>query len=147
MGKKSEVKYKAAKQNVNDLTAGLGLLVGTKISLEQVYREIHALHKGANNPNVGSMLAAKVVEMNRLENALKSQLSHVSDVCGNARTTVLDYGAFLGKKTEKYASLTDALKKKSLEKHQQKYTKLAPKLYNLVEKLQPIVAYAQTLPA
>ncbi|MBK9947872.1 MAG: hypothetical protein IPP12_11890 [Nitrospira sp.] len=146
MGKKSTAKYKAAKQNVNDLTAALGSLVSTKASLEQVYSEVRALSKGPNNPNTGVMLAAKVVEMDRLETSLKRQLSLVSNTCGNARTTLLDYGEFLGQKTEKYKNVTDAMKKKSLEDHQKKYVKLAPKLYNLVAKLQPIVAYAGTLP-
>ena len=43
MGKKSTAKYKAAKHNVNDLTAALGSLVSTKASLEQVYSEVRAL--------------------------------------------------------------------------------------------------------
>ena len=77
---------------------------------------------------------------------LKRQLSLVAYVSGGATTAVLDYGEFLGRKTEKYKKVTDVLKKKTLAMHQANYIDLAPKLYNLVEKLQPIVAYAKTLP-
>lgn len=143
MGKTSTRKYEAAKQIVNELTAGVNSLVSTKASLEQVYREIHALSKSPNN---GGMLAAKAVEMDRLETALKRQLSFVSYVSGSATTAVLDYGEYLGRKTEKYKKVTDALKKKTLAEHQANYIELSPMLYNLVEKLQPIVAYAKTLP-
>ncbi len=84
--------------------------------------------------------------MDRLETELKRQLSLVAYVSGGATTAVLDYGEFLGRKTEKYKKVTDVLKKKTLAMHQANYIDLAPKLYNLVEKLQPIVAYAKTLP-
>lgn len=143
MGDRSRLKYEAAKRIVNELQAGVNSLVSTKASLEQVYREVHALSKSPKN---GGMLATKVVEMDRLETELKSQLSLVSYVSGSATTAVLDYGEFLGQKTEKYKKVTDALKKKTLAEHQVNYIELTPKLYNLVEKLQPIVAYAKTLP-
>ncbi len=145
MGETSKLKYDAAKKIVNELEAGVNSLVSTKASLEQVYREIHALSKGTG-PNNGQMLAAKVAEMDRLETELKRQLSLVAYASGGARTAVLDYGEYLGRKTEKYKSLTDVLKKKTLAEHQANYIELSPKLYNLVEKLQPIVAYAKTLP-
>lgn len=143
MGDGSKRRYKAAKQSVNDLTAGVSSLVSTKASLEQVYGEIHALSTNSSN---GGALAAKSVEMDRLETELKRQLSLVSYVSEGARTAVLDYGDYLGRKTEKYKDLTDMLKKKTLAVHQANYIDLAPKLYALVQKLQPIVDYAKTLP-
>lgn len=143
MGKGSKRRYQAAKQSVNDLTSGVNSLASTKASLEQVYREIHALSTNSSN---GVLLAAKIVEMDRLETELKRQLSLVSYVSEGARTAVLDYGDYLGRKTEKYKDLTDMPKKKTLADHQKHYIDLAPKLYALVQKLQPIVDYAKTLP-
>ncbi len=145
MGDKSKKKYDDAQKIVNELEAGVNSLVSTKASLEQVYREIHTLSEGTG-PNNGGMLTAKAAEMDRLETELKRQLSLVAYVSGGATTAVLDYGEFLGQKTEKYKKVTDVLKKKTLAMHQANYIDLAPKLYNLVEKLQPIVAYAKTLP-
>ncbi len=52
---------------------------------------------------------------------------------------VLDYGEFLAKKTEKYKSMTDALKKKSLAKHQKRYAKLMPVLQSMDENLHEFV--------
>lgn len=146
MGNKSKKKYDDAKKIVNELEAGVNSLVSTIANLEQAYRDIHALSKETPDINNGKKLAAKVVEMDRLETEVKRQLSLVSYASGGATTAVLDYGEFLGRKTEKYKKVTDVLKKTTLAEHQAKYRELTPKLYNLVEKLQPIVAYAKTLP-
>ena len=85
-------------------------------------------------------------ELNR---AQSQALKHIHQVmpllapvwlrCQKAKIEVEDYGQFLTNKAERYKSLKDLLKKKTLEMHQKRHTKLEARLTNLEQSLKSIV--------
>ena len=117
MGKKSTAKYQAAKAAMKDFDAEYTSIVG-------------AIYRLANYSR-----PEEIEGLKREFELIKPKTPAVLQQCQKAKMAVLDYGEFLAKKTEKYKSMTDSLKKKSLAKHQKRYAKLMPVLQSMDENL------------
>lgn len=138
MGKRSTAKFQAAKAAVKDMEReyrSMSMkpdLMNTLSSVMwfQLYQDSQ---KGPDELNRAKSQALKHIHQ------VMPLLAPVWLRCQKAKIEVEDYGQFLTNKAERYKSLKDLLKKKTLEMHQKRHTKLEARLTNLEQSLKSIV--------
>lgn len=138
MGKKSTAKYQAAKASVKDV--------------EREYKSMSMepeLMKTLSSVMWFELYQNSQKGPDELERTRRQALQHIHKVmpllapvllrCQKSKIAVEDYGQFLTNKAERYKSFKDLLKKKTLEMHQKRHTKLEARLTNLEHSLKSIV--------
>lgn len=138
MGKKSEAKFIAVKQHINSLTTDLDLLFFTLDKLKRVLADWdnkkRELARRPKDVSLSESIAELEREFSRAKGKLQALVPRASKSMLDANTDLLDYGAFLSHKAQKYASPIYTLMRKSLEEHQKNYVDLVPKLDNLQQR-------------